>query len=397
MRALWIVGLTLSLASLASAAPRRWAIGEIRVEGDLDEAARAAVEERTWRALSLALPTDALLAPHDAVAGALAATPALRGCADDRCSLALGDRLSVERLITVRIERRGDGWTAHLLSFAVDAAQVAGTLELPCPGCSADALMDAFARAAAPLLRDERARELCTLTVTAPAGAAVSVDTVALGEAPFAHTVAAGRHTVAAAGAQAEIDCPAGAARTLRLGGSGNAARRQWQVGLGAGAVVLAAGSLAGLITAAAYQDRAACDGRCAYRYDATAGIVLGAVGVAVFGAAAVALFATARRPAARAALTAPARLALADAIRLTWAPAGSPYRVAPGRAELASTGRGDLALTGPGDLAPTGRGELALTGRGDLALTGRGVEFAPSTRAALVPPASAVTLGGSF
>lgn len=307
------LGLLSSWARPASAAPRRWAIGEIRVEGDLDEAARAAVEERSWRALSLALPTDALLAPHDAVAAALAATPGLRGCADDRCSLALGDRLGVERLITVRIERRGDGWTAHLLSFAVDAAQVAGTLELPCPGCSADALMDAFAQAAAPLLRDERTRPLCTLTVTAPAGVAVSVDTVVLGDAPFAHTVAAGRHTVAAAGAQAEIDCAAGASRAVQLAGSGGSSRRTWQMGLGAAAVALAGGSLAGLITAAAYQDRAACDGRCAFRYDATTGIVLGAVGVAVFGAAAAALFAIAHRPASHAAATGPRERALAS------------------------------------------------------------------------------------
>ena len=301
MRALAVLALALALSSSASAAPRRWAIGEIRVEGDVDEAARASVEERAWRALSLALPTDALLAPHDAVAAALAATPALRGCAEDRCSLTLGDRLSVERLITVRIERRNDGWTAHLLSFAVDAAQVAGTLELPCPGCSADALMDNFARAAAPLLRDERDRPLCTLIVAAPAGASVSVDTVALGEAPFSHTVAAGRHTVAAAGAQAELDCAAGAARTVTLGAvaAGATSRRTLMLGLGATSAVLAAGSFAGLITAAAYDDRAVCSGRCGFRYDTTVGIALGAVGVAAFTAAAVALLVVARKPAA--------------------------------------------------------------------------------------------------
>ncbi len=315
------LALALGVSATALAAPRRWAIGEIRVEGDVDEAARAAVEERAWRALSLALPTDALLAPHDAVAAALAATPALRGCAEDRCSLTLGDRLSVERLITVRIERRHDGWTAHLLSFAVDAAQVAGTLELPCPGCSADALMDSFARAAAPLLRDERNRPLCTLTVAAPTGAAVSVDTVALGAAPFAHSVAAGRHTVAAAGARAEIDCAAGAARTVTLGAAaaGATSRRTLALGLGATAAGLAAGSLAGLVTAGAYDDRAACSGRCGYRYDTTIGIALGAVGVAAFMAAAAALLVTARKPAPRALAFTPTDRARADAAFAPW------------------------------------------------------------------------------
>jgi hypothetical protein len=302
MRAL--VVLLLLWSALAAASPRRWAIGEIRVEGDFVPDERAAIEERTWRALTLALPTDAFLAPHESVARALTDAPGLRGCADDRCNLALGDRLGVERLITVRVERRGRDWTARLLAFAVDAAEVAGTLELPCAGCDADGLLAAFARAAAPLLRDERPRPLCALTVTAAPGATVRVDTVALGEAPFAHSVAAGRHTVAvdAPAAHAEVDCPAGGTRTVRLGaarpGHGPSARA-WRLGLGVSAAVLATGSLAVLATTAAYHDRPACDGaRCAYRYDATTGIALSAVGVAAFGAAALALLVTARRPA---------------------------------------------------------------------------------------------------
>jgi hypothetical protein len=304
--------------ALAVASPRRWAIGEIRVEGEVADGERPAIEERAWRALTLALPTDALVAPHAAVAEALAEAPALRGCTDDRCSLALGDRLRVERLVTARVERRGRDWTARLLAYAVDAAEVAGTLELPCAGCDVDGLLAAFARAAAPLLRDGKMRPLCLLTVQAPPGTTVRVDTVALGTAPFAHTVAAGRHTVAAdlpsAPAEparsaapakpaepAEIDCPDGGARTVRLSGPGPAPRsraRAWKLGLGGAAAALALGSLAGLATAAAGHDRGeACDaGRCAYRDDATAGIALGAVGVAAFGAAAAVLFATARR-----------------------------------------------------------------------------------------------------
>ena len=354
MRALAILALTLSLSSQATAAPRRWAIGEIRVEGDVDAAARASVEERAWRALSLALPTDALLAPHDAVAAAFAATPALRGCAEDRCSLQLGDRLAVERLITVRIERRGDGWTAHLLSFAVDAAQVAGTLELPCPGCSADALMDNFAHAAAPLLRDERERPLCTLSVVAPAGAAVSVDTVALGDAPFSHTVAAGRHTIAAAGAQAEIDCAAGSARTVTLGGAsagGGSSRRPLALGFGATSAVLAAGSLAGLAVAGAYDDRAACSGRCGYRYDTTVGIALGTVGVVVFTAGAIALLVTARKAPRPVALATPDRAsrdAAAQSARVsTTAP--SPRATMDARSSLATVdARSSFATVDP-------------------------------------------------
>jgi hypothetical protein len=300
MRALLVC--VLLCPALATASPRRWAIGEIRVEGELAPGERAALEERAWRALSLALPTDAWVAPHEAVVQAFAESPSLRGCAEDRCSLALGDRLGVERLVTVRLDRRGRDWTARLLAFAVDAAEVAGTLEVPCAGCDADALLDAFARAAAPLLRDERPRRLCTLTVTAAPGATVRVDTVPLGPAPFAHTVTAGRHTVAVDAGAAEVDCPAGAARAVALGST--ARPRRWRLALGIGAALLALGSVAGLATAAAYHDRPACDdARCAYRYDATAGIAVGAVGVAAFGEATVLLLVTSRRssPAVRA------------------------------------------------------------------------------------------------
>ena len=49
--------------SLLMAAPRHYAIGEIRVEGELDGNQRHDVEERAWRTLALLLPSDATLAP----------------------------------------------------------------------------------------------------------------------------------------------------------------------------------------------------------------------------------------------------------------------------------------------------------------------------------------------
>jgi hypothetical protein len=114
--------------------------------------------------------------------------------------------------------------------------------------------------------------------------------------------VAAGRHTVSvdAPAGPAEVDCPDGGARTVSVAAAAPrppSRARAWKLGLGGAAAALALGSLAGLVTAAAYHHRDACDGeRCAYRYDATAGIALGAVGVAAFGGAAAALLAAARR-----------------------------------------------------------------------------------------------------
>jgi hypothetical protein len=69
---------------------------------------------------------------------------------------------------------------------------------------------------------------------------------------------------------------------------------------LGATAGGLALGGVAGLGTAAAYHDRPACDGgRCAYRYDATAGLVVGATAAVLLGGAAVWLLVSAGWPTA--------------------------------------------------------------------------------------------------
>jgi hypothetical protein len=296
----------LLLPSLLMAAPRRYAIGEIRVEGELDDHQRRDVEERAWRTVGLLLPAEATLAPDDAVKRALAEHAELRGCGDDRCNLALGDRLAVERLITLRIEHHGGAWTARLLDYAVDAAQVAGTLEVPCRDCEVTALFDELGRAFAGLVRSDGTHALCALEVaSAPVAGALAVDAVPLGRTPFVHTIAAGRHTIAVeaehfARGQAEVDCPAGGTQNLvftlsaersfavtRAAHRGPA--RRALVAAGSASSVLFGAAVAWLAVAGAYDGHAACDGpRCAFRYDTTASIGVAAAAVVVFGAAGV-------------------------------------------------------------------------------------------------------------
>jgi hypothetical protein len=301
--------------SLLLAAPRHYAIGEIRVEGVLGERDRQDVEERAWRTLALLLPSDAALAPDDAVKRALAEHAELRGCGDDRCNVALGDRLGVERLITLRIEHRDGGWTARLLEYAVDAAQVAGTLEVPCRDCDVTALFDGLSRAFAGLVRADGARPLCTVAISSqPGRGVVAVDAVPLGRVPFTHTISAGRHTISVedpglARGQIEVDCPASAAQDLvfTLGAEhsfamardkhGRHQARRTLVAAGIASSILVGAAVAGLGVAAAYDGRAACDGqRCAFRYDTTAGIAVAAAAVVVLGAAGVTLLATGLR-----------------------------------------------------------------------------------------------------
>jgi hypothetical protein len=305
----------LLLPSLLMAAPRRYAIGEIRLEGELDDAERRDVEERAWRTLGLLLPADATLAPDEAVKRALSEHAELRGCGDDRCNLALGDRLGVERLITLRIERHDEAWTARLLDYAVDAAQVAGTLEVPCRGCDVTALFDTLARAFTALLRSDRPHPLCTLKVASqPVPGAVAVDAVPVGRTPFAHTIVAGRHTVTVeeerfTRGQTEVDCPAGgtqemefrlsAERSMVVARPGRNCRppRRALLAAGSASSVLFGAAAAGLAVAAAYDGRAACDWpRCAFRYDTTTSISIAATAVVVFGAAGVTFLATGLR-----------------------------------------------------------------------------------------------------
>lgn len=310
MRALVI----LLLPSLVWAAPRRYAIGEIRVEGDLSALERHDVEERAWRTLALLLPTDASLAPDDAVKRVLGGRTDLRGCGDDRCNLELGDRLGVERLLTLRIEHGGDAWTARLLDYAVDAAQVAGTLEFPCRGCNVDALFDGLGRAFTSLVKTDAARPLCALKVASrPVDAMVAVDAVPLGRAPFAHSIAAGRHTIAVehesfARGQTEIDCPPSGAQDLVFTLSAERSfavvrtahdrpSRRALLAAGGASAILFGAAVAGLAVAASYDGKPACDGpRCAFTYDTTPSIAVAAVGVVLFGAAAVALLVTGSR-----------------------------------------------------------------------------------------------------
>jgi hypothetical protein len=228
--------LTISLVSLfltcsAVAAPgkqaraaqteqqRRYAVSEIVFDGPVSAEDRAKIETRLPAVIGLLLGQRNADAVRDEdVKKVLEAHPELRSCNTDRCYLRLGDLLRADRLMTIRVERVEEPpsnwkWLVHILNYAVDQAEIVGTAVVPCNQCKADDLVNDVSNSFQPVFNGDTPKPLCKLSVgSLPPGATVSIDTIELGQTPFQHTVAAGRHTISVeherfAKGQAESDC----------------------------------------------------------------------------------------------------------------------------------------------------------------------------------------------
>jgi hypothetical protein len=230
--------LTISLASLfvtcsALAAPgkqaraakpehqRRYAVSDLTIDGSVSDEDRKKIETRLPGVVAILLGNqNADVATEGELRSVLDAHAELRNCNTDRCYLRLGDLLHADRLLSIRVERveeppSGWKWLVHILNYAVDQAQIVGTAVVPCIQCKADDMVNDVSNSFQPVFNGDTPKPLCTLSVgSRPPGATVSIDQIPLGETPFQHTIAAGRHTISVeherfAKGQAESDCKA--------------------------------------------------------------------------------------------------------------------------------------------------------------------------------------------
>jgi hypothetical protein len=220
-------------------APKKYAVRDMKIEGNASDAERKLLTERVWNSIELTLADrrDELVHAEE-VERVLGERPPLRECYEKHCLLQLGDLVKANRLLSIRITRSGaegqkGDWMVRILDFAVDSGHLQGPYDVPCNSCTADELVGDLAHSLIPVFNSDESVPLCTLKVdTAPPGGTVLVDTTELGKAPFAHTIAAGRHTVAVsaegyAAGQTDVDCPAGASQNMlfTLSASGTSSR----------------------------------------------------------------------------------------------------------------------------------------------------------------------------
>jgi PEGA domain len=315
---LYAIACTLLAAASAHAAPRGYALRELRVAGDMPEAERQRLKEQTYAAVEMLISGGGgELARAEDVDRVLAERPRLKNCYDWRCHVELGDALKSNRVLIIRIERAGPPgspgkWTVKAISFAVDAIRLVGTQETTCDACVAEDLIkrDTIIKAITPLIgKNDPTFAVCHLKVdSAPSEARISLDETELGATPFDRTISPGKHTVTVelqgyAPSKLVTDCPKAGDRSLRVelsqstappppGGNGNpppvvpssADRRPLFRGLGFASVGLAVAGVVGLGVAGYYQGRPNCDtSRCTYLYNETPALAISAVGVVAF------------------------------------------------------------------------------------------------------------------
>jgi hypothetical protein len=217
-----LVAISWLAASSAIAAPRRILLQPLRFTGNPAPAEEKLLQERVFDTAELMLSErgDELVHREDLV-NELSGHPELKDCAQPRCLLALGDRFSAERVITITLARSGTAkkadWNVRVDQFLVATAHSAPPTELPCNSCSADELLGDLSHILDPLLMARPPDPVCTLTVQAKPGTPVQVDGTELGAAPFSHTVAAGHHDVSAGGQSSSLECGEGSQQQLSL------------------------------------------------------------------------------------------------------------------------------------------------------------------------------------
>jgi hypothetical protein len=197
---------------------RRYVLRDVRVEGNASDAEKQLLHERVWSTIELIVSEnrDELVHAED-VAAALAQHPELTSCFDLRCGFALGELLRADKVLSVGIERSGPAdkgdWMVRVWHVDVRALQVGASVDLPCHACSPDDLLGDLSHSLAPALQLQHG-PLCTLKVVSrPPGATVGLAGTIVGETPFEHTVAPGKHPLSVekqgfSRGEDEIDCP---------------------------------------------------------------------------------------------------------------------------------------------------------------------------------------------
>ncbi len=324
---------------------RSFAIRELRVDGEMTAAERQRLQERAFTATELIVSNSGgVILPLEDVARVLAERPQLRDCYDWNCHISIADQLKANRVLIVRIERKGPSgkpgnWEVSALSFAADAIRLVGTKSGTCEGCVAEDLIarDILSKVITPLIKNDQDLPLCRLKVDSkPTEATLALDATQLGRTPFERTVYAGTHTVSIeekgfARGQAVINCPKDGNQGIRfdLAPTGTTSsiispgptatvpgsivesppkpvptdRRLLFRGLGFGSLALAAAGVVGLGVAAGYngQPSSGCqDGRCRFQYDTTTAMAVSGVAAGVFAVGTIVLLIKGYGPAPR-------------------------------------------------------------------------------------------------
>jgi hypothetical protein len=222
----WVsVGAAAAANPTAHKQPRRFALRDLRVEGNATADERKLLTERVFSTVELMVSDqgDELVHPEDVIAG-MAGHADWKTCFDARCGLEVGEALKVDKVLSIGIERSGaqpkGEWTVRIWHFDVRSLRVLPSTDLPCHACTAEEVLGDLSHSLEPVLKSA-AVPVCTLKIAArPEGSKVSIDATPMGEAPFTHTIAAGRHEISVerkgfSRGEDAVDCPAGSSQSV--------------------------------------------------------------------------------------------------------------------------------------------------------------------------------------
>jgi hypothetical protein len=319
----------------------RFAIREVRIDGQISDADRKALSTSIANAVALHAAFHGTMIEDSLVEKLFDERPYLRECFERACHLEVGDRLGADRLIFVRVERKPSSsaradWELRFMSFGVDALRVVDTQTMPCNACTVSEVVNDSSNTLKAFFNNDPPTPLCKLKVSSrPPDGEVILDGSKVGSTPFEHSVAAGRHSIVLqkegfAKGETEIECAPGHGQdmTFTLSTDRSTAistiiaptsraepvdRRPLFRVLGGISLGLAvAGAIIAVTSGALHNQQEDCiDGRCLTHRNGIPGIAAGTVAFGVFGAVGITLLVKSRRPSPPAITLGPAALGL--------------------------------------------------------------------------------------
>jgi hypothetical protein len=204
---------------------RKYALRDVRVEGNATPAEKKLLEERILTTVELLIGEKGNEMAHtEEVTAALYRAPHLKSCFDVRCGAELGDMLKADKILSIGVERSGAAgkgdWMVRVWHFDVRSLKVGASVDLPCKACDAQTVVGDLSHSLGPALQTE-AGTMCTVKVTSkPEGAVVALSGTPVGVTPFQHTVMPGKHKISVekegfSHGEDEVDCPPGSMQNM--------------------------------------------------------------------------------------------------------------------------------------------------------------------------------------
>jgi hypothetical protein len=136
-----IVGTAAAKSRTPEVRQRRFAIRELKIDGQLSGAEQKLLADSFANAIALHAAFHGVMIEDSRVEKLFAERPYLKDCLERSCHLEVGDRLGADRLIFVRIERKDNAsaradWEIRVMNFAVDAVKVVDAQTMPCNACT---------------------------------------------------------------------------------------------------------------------------------------------------------------------------------------------------------------------------------------------------------------------